>query len=171
MCDPGYYGVDCSLEDTNHYLMEHMRKTWNPYVLFFVVCAAYAVILPFMGLHRGGCRGHSGCCDLYVSHVEYAFEHITSMFNFVHNLMDPNIVMLIFSDLLAYIYYFDTWLIVTIKIAMSVVMLVGGRIWWKFLQRYNNIVKPRTSFCCTIFHCLVEMAYEIASVLLMFKAT
>ena len=55
MCDPGYYGIDCSIEDANHYLMDSMRNTWDPYALFFIVCIAYFVVLPFTGIHKGAC--------------------------------------------------------------------------------------------------------------------
>lgn len=171
MCDPGYYGIDCSLEDTNHYLMENMRKTWNPYVLFFVIAIAYAMILPVMGLHKGSCSGCNGVCDLYQQLVSYAFEHISAMFNFVHNIIDPSIILIIFSDLLAYIYYSDTWRIVTIKIGMSVVLLLGSYVWWKFLLKYNTVIKPRGSFWITVFHCLIEMAYSVISILLALRLT
>ena len=93
------------------------------------------------------------------------------MFNFVHNIIDPSIILIIFSDLLAYIYYSDTWRIVTIKIGMSVVLLLGSYVWWKFLLKYNTVIKPRGSFWVTVFHCLIEIVYSVISILLALRLT
>lgn len=64
------------------------------------------------------------------------------MFECIHHIINPSIILIIFSDLLAHIYYYDTWRIVTIKVAIGVFLLVGSSLWWRFLQKYNNIVKP-----------------------------
>lgn len=171
MCDPGYYGIDCSIEDTNHYLMDTMRNTWDPYALFFIVCIAYAVVLPFTGIHKGACQNYEGCCRLYQSLVEYALNRVTSMINFVHSVMNPCLILIIFADLLAYIYYLDTWKTLTIKIAISVALLLGSSVWQRLLKKYNHVVKPQTSFWLMMFDILVEIAYVLANMLLVFKIT
>ena len=171
MCDPGYYGIDCSVEDTNHYLMDNMRKTWNPYVLFFMIFAAYFTVLPLMGIHRGCYNDGSNFCELYSSLALHFFDRVTSLFTFVHSIININLILILFADLLSCIYYYDTWLFLTIKIALTVALLFGSSIWWKYLQRYNHFVKPRASFYITMLNTTIEIAYSVASIILMFKLT
>ena len=93
------------------------------------------------------------------------------MINFVHSVMNPCLILIIFADLLAYIYYLDTWETLTIKIAISVALLLGSSVWQRLLKKYNHVVKPQTSFLLMTFDILVEIAYVLANMLLVFKIT
>ena len=53
MCDPGYFGANCELKDYAHYIFEHLRKTWCPYVLIPIIAIAWFVLSTRKQIPRG----------------------------------------------------------------------------------------------------------------------
>ena len=77
-----------------------------------------------LNIHRGCLRNHINFCDYLDYMLEHIVTRVNSMFDAVRMIINPCTVLLLFSDLLAYIFYYDKWIVLTIKTGINVLILI-----------------------------------------------
>ena len=115
MCDPGYFGQTCELKDYAHYVFDHLRFTWYPYVLLPIVGIAWFLVSARHQIPNGDdYESYCECFFMFWDNVA-DLDMAQNEYILVHQFFWPTYVVNIFSTLLGFAFCYKQWAILLIS--------------------------------------------------------
>lgn len=107
MCDPGYYGASCEMKDYAHYVFDHLRFTWSPYVLSPIIGIAWIVIGTWIVIPR-----HTVDLDDFLDRLFDNLDNldiIANEYKIVSQAFWPSYVVNTFATVLGFAFCYKQW--------------------------------------------------------------